>query len=164
MSPHEPYRQAPKIARYVCVACYRSVSVSPGSCPNCGVERLDLNREDVRADVRREVEERFAQTLAQERARCDAVGFGAGAITGVVIGALGAGLIADSSVLFWCAWTLGVIAGIGAGKAARGLYARLDPRSAIANNERIRRGLQPPPHESARMNSLLRLLGGRIDG
>lgn len=163
-SPREPYREAPKVARYVCVACYRSVSTMPGPCPNCRVERVSLDREDVRADVRREVALRFEQRLDREEGLCIGGGFVTGVVAFALIAGIGGALLLEPLWVFTMAWMLGLLAGIGGARAARRLLVQLDPRSALANRDRMQRGLQAPLHEEARMNGLLRLLGGRIDG
>jgi hypothetical protein len=55
----DPYRSAPEQAQFVCVVCFRSLSVHPGECPRCGVDRLSLGEAEVRAEVRAEAERRL---------------------------------------------------------------------------------------------------------
>jgi hypothetical protein len=55
----DPYRSAPAQPQFVCVVCYRSLSVHPGECPRCGVERLSLADPEVRADVRAQAEKQL---------------------------------------------------------------------------------------------------------
>jgi hypothetical protein len=55
----DPYRSAPEQAQFVCLVCYRSLSVHPGECAGCGVERLSLADPEVRAAVRAEAEKRL---------------------------------------------------------------------------------------------------------
>lgn len=63
-----PYRAARLVARYVCVACHRSMSTLPGSCPACGVARLSLDRDDVRMEVRQHAEEQLQKRNFNEEA------------------------------------------------------------------------------------------------
>lgn len=62
----DPYRTQPTDAQYVCVVCYRSLSVHPGECPTCGVERLSLAEPEVRAEVRAEAERRLQKRVYGE--------------------------------------------------------------------------------------------------
>ena len=54
----DPYRSEPTQPQFVCVVCYRSLSVHAGECHRCGVERLSLSDPEVRAEVRAEAERR----------------------------------------------------------------------------------------------------------
>jgi hypothetical protein len=49
--PLTPYRDIREV-RWVCIACHLSLSTLAGLCPRCHVERLELDREDVRTDLR----------------------------------------------------------------------------------------------------------------
>jgi hypothetical protein len=62
----DPYRSAPSAPQFVCVVCYRSLSVHPGECPTCGVDRLPLSDPEVRAEVRAEAERRLQNKLYGE--------------------------------------------------------------------------------------------------
>ena len=62
----DPYRTEPKDAQFICVVCYRSLSVHAGECPECGVERLSLADPEVRAEVRAEAERRVQKRLYGE--------------------------------------------------------------------------------------------------
>lgn len=62
----DPYRSEPTDAQFICVVCYRSLSVHAGECPRCGVERLPLSDPEVRADVRAEAERRVQKRLYGE--------------------------------------------------------------------------------------------------
>jgi hypothetical protein len=55
----DPYRSSPAQPQFVCLVCYRSLSVHPGECPRCGVARLSLADPEVRADLRAEAERRL---------------------------------------------------------------------------------------------------------
>ena len=60
------YRSEPRDPQFVCVVCYRSLSVHAGECPECGVERLSLSDPEVRAEVRAEAERRVQKRLYGE--------------------------------------------------------------------------------------------------
>jgi hypothetical protein len=62
----DPYRSEPTDAQFICVVCYRSLSVHAGECPRCGVERLPLSDPEVRAEVRAEAEKRVQKRLYGE--------------------------------------------------------------------------------------------------
>ena len=62
----DPYRTEPTDAQFICVVCYRSLSVHAGECPQCGVERLPLSDPEVRAEVRAEAERRVQKRLYGE--------------------------------------------------------------------------------------------------
>ena len=62
----DPYRTEPTDAQFICVVCYRSLSVHAGECPSCGVERLPLSDPEVRAEVRAEAERRVQKRLYGE--------------------------------------------------------------------------------------------------
>ena len=62
----DPYRTEPTAAQFVCVVCYRSLSVHAGECPRCGVDRLPLGDPEVRAEVRAEAERRVQKRVYGE--------------------------------------------------------------------------------------------------
>ena len=62
----DPYRTEPTEPQFVCVVCYRSLSVHAGECATCGVERLPLGDPEVRAEVRAEAERRLQKRLYGE--------------------------------------------------------------------------------------------------
>ncbi len=62
----DPYRTEPSEAQFICVVCYRSLSVHAGECPRCGVDRLPLSDPEVRAEVRAEAERRVQKRLYGE--------------------------------------------------------------------------------------------------
>lgn len=62
----DPYRTEPTDAQFICVVCYRSLSVHAGECPQCEVERLPLSDPEVRAEVRAEAERRVQKRLYGE--------------------------------------------------------------------------------------------------
>jgi hypothetical protein len=55
----DPYRSQPTEPQFICVVCYRSMSVHAGECPTCEVERLPLSNPEVRETVRAEAERRL---------------------------------------------------------------------------------------------------------
>jgi hypothetical protein len=62
----DPYRSEPAEPQFVCVVCYRSLSVHPGECATCGVDRLPLGDPEVRAEVRAEAERRLQKRVYGE--------------------------------------------------------------------------------------------------
>ncbi len=62
----DPYRTEPTDAQFICVVCYRSLSVHAGEYPRCGVDRLPLSDPEVRAEVRAEAERRVQKRLYGE--------------------------------------------------------------------------------------------------
>jgi hypothetical protein len=60
------YRSEPREPQFICVVCYRSMSVHAGECPRCGVDRLPLGDAEVRAEVRAEAERRVQKRLYGE--------------------------------------------------------------------------------------------------
>jgi hypothetical protein len=62
----DPYRSEPTAAQFVCVVCWRSLSVHAGECPRCGVDRLSLADPEVRAEARAEAEKRVQKRLYGE--------------------------------------------------------------------------------------------------
>lgn len=78
-----PYRSAgERVPRYVCIVCWRSLSTMPGLCAACGVDRLDLDAEEVREAVRAEAEKRLERRMARE---VTAIGAIAAAVVAPVI-------------------------------------------------------------------------------
>lgn len=47
MTASGPYRDAPRVARYICVVCYRWASTSPGVCGTCSAPLHDIARPEV---------------------------------------------------------------------------------------------------------------------
>ena len=62
----DPYRSPPTEPQFVCIACFSSLSVQPGACARCGVDRLPLGDPAVRAEVRAEAERRLQKKLYGE--------------------------------------------------------------------------------------------------
>lgn len=60
------YRSEPRDPQFVCVVCYRSLSIHAGECARCGVDRLPLGDPAVRAEVRAEAERRVQNKLYGE--------------------------------------------------------------------------------------------------
>jgi hypothetical protein len=62
-----PYRSGgERLPRYVCIVCWKTLSTMPGLCPPCGVDRLDLDDDEVREAVRAEAEKRLERRMARE--------------------------------------------------------------------------------------------------
>ncbi len=61
-----PYRRGDERARFVCIVCCASLSVGPGRCRRCGVERLALDAPDVEGQLRAEAEKRLQRRAYRE--------------------------------------------------------------------------------------------------
>lgn len=160
----DPYRSLPTEAQFVCVVCYRSLSVTPGECPSCGVDRLPLGDPEVRAEVRAEAEKRLQNRHYGEWFWSYLVAaFASTPLTLLVHGMLPAGVV-------WLAATLLL------GSANVKIYERLNPRSILRLYADRRARLQPPTSaahkllparaddpEDAELPRVLALLGARVD-
>jgi hypothetical protein len=163
----DPYRSAPAEPRFVCLVCYRSLSVTPGECPRCGVERLPLAEPDVRLEVRAEAEKRLQSRHYGEWFWCYLVAFLA--LTPIAFFFLG------DPIRALAVW---VVSSFALGGANVKLYERLNPRSMLRLFADRRRRLalpqgeapkQLPPRssdetEDAELARVLALLGARVDG
>jgi hypothetical protein len=163
----DPYRSPPTEPQFVCIACYASLSVQPGACVHCGVDRLPLGDPEVRAEVRAEAERRLQKKLYGEwfwsymTAATAAALFVAFPLTGGLIGGF-----------VWVAVTLAL------GTLNTRIYERLAPHSALRlyadRRERFRltggrpQPKQLPPHvdedpEDAELPRVLAFLGARLE-
>jgi hypothetical protein len=108
-----PYRAAPSSARWVCIACYRSLSTLAGRCPNCHVDRLDLMRSDVRDEVRKHAEKLLQRRMMREE---------------MILGTFSilAGILITGSQ-----W-IGILIGLGLRMLLVRAYVKLRPRGALA--------------------------------
>jgi hypothetical protein len=122
-----PYREGASVARWVCIACHRTLSRLAGSCPRCHVERLDLTRPDVREEVRA-----YAEQLLYRRMMNEEIAFG------VIGGMVGIGCYILTYLLFFSdAWgripiLIGFAVALGLRKAMLMIYLRLRPDAGIA--------------------------------
>jgi hypothetical protein len=160
----DPYRSPPTEPQFVCIACYESLSVSPGVCPRCGVDRLPLGDPEVRAEVRAEAERRLQKKLYGEWFWSYMVAAAAAAL--FVAFPLTGGLIGGA---LWIAVTMAL------GTFNVKLYERLNPRSALRlYADRRRRLAAAPEHkllpahhepdpEDAELPRVLAFLGARLD-
>jgi len=159
-----PYRAPPSAARWVCIACHRSLSTLAGRCPNCQVDRLDLTRPDVREEVRQHAEKvLYARMMREEMI-------------------LGTGSILLGMLLTSSMW-LGVLAGLALRLLFVRLYAKMRPRAALAvyaarrrrhaltggvdaralSSDSVAAGDASLDPEVADMTELLRSLGAKVD-
>jgi hypothetical protein len=157
-----PYRAPSTTARWVCIACHRSLSTLSGRCPRCNVDRLDLMRPDVRDEVRQ-----YAEKVLYQRMMREEMILGSGSIL--------VGLFITGSL-----W-LGILVGLAIRIALVRVYARVRPQAALAvyaarrkrhalsgidasalqsDNVAAGDGLDP---EVADMDQLLRSLGAKLD-
>jgi hypothetical protein len=160
----DPYRSPPSEPQFVCIACYQSLSVLPGVCPRCGVDRLPLGDAAVRAEVRAEAERRLQKKLYGEWfwSSMLAASLASLLVTFVFTGGLLG--VAAWMVVTTMLWTTNVK-----------LYERLNPRSALRLYAERRRRLaavaqrkQLPEHkdvdpEDAELPRVLAFLGARVD-
>lgn len=162
----DPYRSEPTEAQFVCVVCFRSLSVHPGECARCGVERLSLGDPEVRAELRAEAERRLQKRVYAEWFWL----YLAAWIVTTPVRFIVPSLLPAS--ILWVTATLAL------GAANVRLYERLNGGSALRLfADRRRRlalaasGASPKllpahadDHEDADLPKLLDLLGARLDG
>jgi hypothetical protein len=129
-----PYRAAPTRPEYVCLVCYRSLSIHPGVCQECGVDRLPLADVRVREELRAETGRRLERRMYREYFGLSLMAF----VMALPVNLLVGGLIGR---VVWIACALAV-----ANLNTR-LYALGRPRSALAvfaeRRRRIERELGP---------------------
>jgi hypothetical protein len=160
------YRSEPRDPQFICVVCYRSLSVHAGECPHCGVERLPLADPEVRADVRGEAERRVQNRLYGEWFWSYLVAFIAAVPVRFFVGDI------LKAMALW------VTAGVLLGAANVKLYERLNARSMLrlVAERRRRFALATAPGgaqkllparaddpEDADLPHVLELLGARSD-
>jgi hypothetical protein len=161
----DPYRSTPAQPQFVCLVCYRSLSVHPGECPRCGVERLALADPEVRAEVRAEAERRLQARHYAEWFWCYLAAF---LVTTPIV------LIVTADL--WKQFVLWLMSALLVGGANVKLYERLNPRSTLRlyADRRRRRVLSPTEErkllparaddpEDAELPRVLALLGARVD-
>ena len=117
----DPYRSPPTEARYVCLCCFRSLSIREGSCLHCGIPRVDLSDPEVRDAVRAEVERRLDRSLIREQTQMYFLG--AAAVPLVWVASFPFGIVVID--LMTCLTVAGLI-------AIEAIYAHLRRRSATA--------------------------------
>lgn len=145
----DPYRSAPSEPQFVCVVCYKSVSVHPGECRSCGVARLPLSDPEVRAEVRAEAERRLQARAYGEYFWCYLTAF-------LVTTPLAFFLFGDQVTRF-IAW---IASAFVMGGANVKLYERLAPKSTTRVFAERRRRLEL----SEAPNAPKRLPPGPIEG
>ncbi len=115
----DPYRSEPSQPQFVCVVCWRSLSVHAGECPRCGVDRLSLSDPEVRAEARAEAEKRMQKRLYGEWFWLYLVGFFAATpVSWFAINRL-------QAMVLW------VVTALVVGSANVKLYEKLNPRSIL---------------------------------
>lgn len=121
------------IARFVCVVCCRSLSEHPGICRACGVQRLALDRSDVREEIHTRLE-----ALLEKEARQTRILIGVAATLFAIPASLGAGWWIGPYLSFSFRLQIvlllaaGGCVGWGASLVMRVIYVRLKPQSAEA--------------------------------
>lgn len=156
----DPYRSPPTEPQFVCIACYGSMSVQPGQCQHCGVDRLPLGDPAVRAEVRAEAERRLQKRQYAEWFWCCM----AAAMASLPILPLAPGLLGYA--LYLAATFTLVTFNVR-------LYERLRPNSALRLYADRRRRLAAvlshkalPPHEDpedAELPRVLAFLGAHVE-
>jgi hypothetical protein len=161
----DPYRSEPTQAQFVCVVCWRSLSVHAGECPRCGVDRLSLADPEVRAEVRAEAEKRMQKRLYGEWFWCYLAAF----VVSIPFRFFIPGIILS--------YATALVTMIVLGSANVKLYERLNPHSMLRlYGDRRRRlalatsGASPKllparadDPEDADLPHVLELLGARIE-
>jgi hypothetical protein len=160
----DPYRSPPVEPQFVCLVCYRSLSVQPGECPACGVARLALANPEVRDELRAEAERRVQARVYGEWFWCYLVAFLVTTPMGFLAGDLWRRLV------FW------IVSAMVLGGANVKIYERLAPRSMLRLFADRRRRLLPAPAdapkllpahaedaEDADIRRVLQLLGAKDD-
>jgi hypothetical protein len=158
----DPFRSPPSEPQFVCLVCYRSLSVQPGECAECGVARLPLSDPEVREVLRAEAERRLQARVYGEWFWCYLVAFLVTTPMGFVAGDL------------WRRLVLWLVSSMLLGGANVKIYERLAPRSMLRLFADRRRRLLPPASDAPRqlpahaddaedadLRRLLQLLGAR---
>jgi hypothetical protein len=118
---------------YVCLVCYRSLSVHPGPCPACHIERQPLSEPQVRLELKREAERRLEKRMYGEY-------FGLSLLAFVM--ALPVFFVAYGPLFGFIPWLL---CSLGLAWVNTRSYAWLRPRSALGlyadRQRRLRREL-----------------------
>jgi sterol desaturase/sphingolipid hydroxylase (fatty acid hydroxylase superfamily) len=179
MSPDEaahPYRESPTTARWVCIACYRSLSSSPGTCSRCHVDFLDLTRDDVRDEVRRHAEKRLYRRKVREEMVLGVIATVVGSVGALILWLV---MFADEPSQDWrymhSGERLPFIVGLGVSGVVywvlRKIYLAVRRDAAIAiyasRQRRHAGGVASAEHvdpEIADMSQLLRFLGAKMIG
>jgi hypothetical protein len=104
---------------YVCLVCHRSLSIHPGECAECGVERRPLADPQVRADLRAVAEERLQKRMYGEYFGLSLLGF----ILALPTFLLDLGLL--MGLIPW------LLVSLALARVNTKLYAALRPRSAL---------------------------------
>ncbi|HEY2743213.1 MAG TPA: hypothetical protein VGL86_01265 [Polyangia bacterium] len=162
----DPYRSEPTEAQFVCVVCWRSLSVYAGECARCGVDRLSLADPEVRAEARAEAEKRIQKRLYGEWFWLYLVGFFAATpVSWLVIDRL-------QAMALW------VVSALVIGSASVKVYEKLNPRSILRLYADRRRRLElataggaaqkllparADDPEDAELSRVLALLGARVE-
>jgi ribosomal protein L40E len=171
----DPYRSEPTQPQFVCVVCYRSLSVHAGECERCGVERLSLADPEVRDEVRAEAEKRLQNRHYGEWFWCYLVAF----LTAIPVRffvkdifeafviALGATfVIGAANVKIWERLAPGSMLRLYADRRRR-LAAATTPGEA---GQKLLAAPAPAPAvraddpEDAELGKVLELLGAKVDG
>jgi hypothetical protein len=161
----DPYRSPPTEPQFICVVCYKSLSVHAGECQACGVDRLPLSDPEVRETVRAEAERRLQLKHYGEWFWLYLAAWLMTAPTTIFFGALWWRFV------WWIATTL-VVGGVNVK-----LYERLNARSALRlyadrrkRHELEAAGTAPKAlparaddPEDAELSHVLGLLGARVD-
>jgi hypothetical protein len=160
----DPYRTEPTQPQFICVVCYRSLSVHAGECPSCGVERLSLGDPEVRMEVRAEAEKRLQNRHYGEWFWCYLVAF----LTAIPVRFF----IHDIFEAFVVALATTFVLGAANVK----IWERLNKRSMLrlyadrrnrlpgATGQKMLPAARADDPEDADLPHVLELLGARVDG
>jgi hypothetical protein len=123
-----PYRELPAGARWICIACHRSLSRLAGVCPRCGVERLDLMRPDVREEVRQHAEKMLYRRMMREELIFGGCAIGVGMVIGWALFVAYYDRLPDGRLPF----AFGMMVGLIVRWVALRAYLKLRPDAAIS--------------------------------
>jgi ribosomal protein L40E len=163
----DPYRSEPTQPQFICVVCYRSLSVHAGECPKCGVERLSLGDPEVRMEVRAEAEKRLQNRHYGEWFWCYLVAF----LTAIPVrffipDIFEAFLVALGATFVLGAANVKIWERLNARSMLR-LYAdrrRRLPAAMAGSEQKLLPAARADDPEDAELPRVLELLGATVDG
>jgi hypothetical protein len=146
-------------ARFICIACHRSLSAKPGACPRCHVDRLDLSRPDVRDEVRQHAEKMLYRRMMREELTFGGIGAGVAVVLGWVL-----------YIAFYESWPdlrlpffAGFVGGLALNRLLVRVYLRMRPDAGIAVYAARRTREKSEFDPEGDLDQLLRSLGATLD-
>jgi ribosomal protein L40E len=169
----DPYRDEPTQPQFICVVCYKSLSVHAGECPKCGVERLSLGDPEVRMEVRAEAEKRLQNRHYGEWFWCYLVAFLMAIpvrffihdIFEAFLVALGATFVLGAAnVKIWERLNARSMLRLYADRRRRLPGAMAGAEGAGAAGQKLLPAAREDDPEDAELGRVLELLGARVEG